>query len=58
MLEKICIFAVAFESGKCKQEKHCNTVLLLKYAKFPKEDGAKVLSLVCVCYYVSAYRQA
>ena len=35
------IFALAFESESCKQEKHCDTVLLLKYAKF-REGGRSI----------------
>ena len=40
-LEIISIFALAFESESCKQEKHCDTVLLLKYAKF-REGGRSI----------------
>ena len=32
--EKSRIFALAFESESCKQEKHCNIVLTCKFAKF------------------------
>lgn len=39
---------------KCKQEKHYNTVLTYRISpKFKQEDGAFVLSLVCVCYCIS-----
>ena len=54
----VCIFAPTFESESCKQEKHCNTVLIYKFAKFKAGGRALMLSLVCVCYITSAYRQA
>lgn len=51
-------FALAFESESCKQEKHCNIVLLSKSAKFQEEGSSILLSLDCVCYIPIAYLQA
>ncbi len=51
MSENVCIFAVAFESESSNQEKHCNTVLLLKYAKNQEGGQALVLSLVVYAWY-------
>jgi hypothetical protein len=43
--EKICIFALAFESESSKQEVHCNIVLLSKSAKF-QEEGPSMYAFV------------
>lgn len=51
MSRKVCIFAVAFESESCKQEKHCDTVPDLKSAKLQQEDEHYMLSLDVYAWY-------
>lgn len=42
-LEIISIFALAFESESCKQEKHCDTILSLKIRQI-NEGGLSIFA--------------
>ena len=45
------IFALAFESESCKQEKHCDIVLSLKSAKFLiRGTSIYAFAWLCVLY--------
>ena len=51
MSEKVRIFATAFERKEsCKQEKHCDIVLYLEFAKI-HTGGLSIYAFACsVCY--------
>lgn len=58
MSGNLCIFALAFESESCKQEKHCDIVLVFKIGKILSGKVEHLCFRLVVYAICIAYRQA